>query len=67
MVDASARSREIKERLAIARDNLRQLNEQAAAYSGAADEERGAQRIADQEDEISRLSAEYAKLTNGEA
>lgn len=36
-------------RIAIARDNLRQLTEQAAAYSGAADEERAADRIAEQQ------------------
>lgn len=36
-------------RIAIARDNLRQLTEQAAAYSGAADEERSADRIAEQQ------------------
>jgi uncharacterized protein involved in exopolysaccharide biosynthesis len=65
MTDKSPRLREIEERLDIARDNLRQLNEQAAAYSGAEDEERAAQRITDQEDEIARLNEEYAKLTNG--
>ncbi|WP_127089999.1 hypothetical protein [Aquabacter cavernae] len=36
-------------RIAIARDNLRQLTEQAAAYSGAADEELAADRIAAQQ------------------
>jgi hypothetical protein len=46
---------EIDERLAIARDNLRQLVEQAAAYSGAADEERMTSRIAEQEAEVEQL------------
>ena len=53
---------EIEERLSIARDNLRQLTEQAAAYSGARDEELVAQRISDREDEISRLTKERAEL-----
>jgi hypothetical protein len=53
---------EIEERLGIARENLRQLTEQAAAYSGAKDEELAAQRIKDQEDEISRLTKLRAEL-----
>ena len=40
---------EIDERIAIARENLRGLVEQAAGYSGAADEQLISQRIADQE------------------
>jgi hypothetical protein len=47
---------QIDERLAIARDNLRQLVEQAAAFSGAADEERMTARIAEQEAEVARLT-----------
>lgn len=46
---------EIDQRLAIARDNLRQLVEQAAAFSGAGDEERMSTRIAEQEAEVGRL------------
>ena len=38
MVDA-ARLRELDQRIAAIRDNIRQLVEQAAAYSGAADED----------------------------
>lgn len=64
MTSPSARLREIEQRLAIARDNLRQLTEQAAAYSGGGDEERVAQRITEQEDEITRLKEEYAKLSS---
>ncbi|BAF87457.1 hypothetical protein AZC_1459 [Azorhizobium caulinodans ORS 571] len=45
-------------RIAIARDNLRQLTEQAAAYSGAADEERAADRIAEQQAELDALLKE---------
>lgn len=47
---------EIDERIATVRENLRQLVEQAAAYSGAADEELAAQRISDQEEELERLT-----------
>ncbi len=46
---------ELDTRIAIARENLRELIEQAAAYSGAADEERNADRIADQEEKLAAL------------
>ena len=46
---------EIDRDIAIVRDNLRDLTEQAAAYSGAGDEERAAQRIADQEARLADL------------
>lgn len=46
---------EIERAIQIVEDNLRQLQEQAAAFSGAADEERNAARIADQE--ASKLEA----------
>jgi hypothetical protein len=42
-------------RIAIARDNIRQLIEQAAAFSGAEDEDRNADRIAQQTEELERL------------
>jgi hypothetical protein len=48
---------EIQERLEIARENLRQLTEQATAFSGAADEERNSDLIAEQEAEIDRLKS----------
>lgn len=48
---------ELNDRIAILRDNIRQLTEQAAAFSGAADEERAANRIAEQQDELDRLIA----------
>jgi hypothetical protein len=54
---------EIDDRIAIVRDNLRQLSEQAAAQSGAADDERAAQRIAEQEAELTRLKEQREKLT----
>ena len=37
------------------RDNIRQLIEQAAANSGAGDESRNADRIAQQQEELERL------------
>jgi hypothetical protein len=46
---------DIEERIAITRDNIRELIEQAAAYSGAEDEERNADRLAQQNEELDRL------------
>ena len=49
---------ELNDRIAILRDNIRQLTEQAAASSGAADEERASARIAQQQDELDGLIRE---------
>jgi uncharacterized small protein (DUF1192 family) len=49
---------ELEDRIAIVRDNIRQLIEQAAAYSGGADEARNADRIAQQSEELEKLSKE---------
>lgn len=46
---------ELDQQIAIVRDNIRQITEQAAAQSGAADEARNADRIADQQAELDRL------------
>jgi hypothetical protein len=46
---------ELDERIAIIRQNINELIEQAAAYSGAEDENRNADRIAQQEQELPRL------------
>jgi predicted ATPase len=46
---------EIEKRIQVVEDNLRQLQEQAAACSGAADEERNANRIAGQEAKLAVL------------
>jgi len=46
---------ELERRIAIIRDNIRQLVEQAAAFSGAEDEARSADRIAQQTEELERL------------
>jgi len=46
---------ELDAEIAAVRDNLLELTEQAAAQSGAADEERAAGRIAQQEELLARL------------
>ena len=46
---------QLEQRIAAVRDNIRQLIEQAAAFSGAEDEERNAGRIAQQNEELERL------------
>ena len=46
---------ELDDRIAITRDNIRQLVEQAAAFSGDRDESRNADRIAQQSEELERL------------
>jgi CYTH domain-containing protein len=53
---------EIEKRIQVVEDNLRQLVEQAAAYSGAADEERNADRIADQQARLDALLKEREAL-----
>ena len=53
---------EIEDRIAILRDNLRQLTEQAAALSGAADEARAADRIAAQQAELDQLIAQRDEM-----
>jgi hypothetical protein len=53
---------ELDNRIAVLRDNLLELVEQAAAYSGAADESRTADRIADQQAKLDALIAERDKL-----
>jgi hypothetical protein len=56
---------EIDERLSVVRDNLRELVEQAAAFSGAADEDRMAERIADQQAELDELTKQRDALLGG--
>jgi len=53
---------ELERRLAIVRDNIRQLIEQAAANSGAGDENRNADRLAQQQEELDRLTKERDAL-----
>lgn len=60
--DTSISRADLDDRIAMIRDNLRQLTEQAAAFSGAADEERAANRIAEQQDELDKLLKQRAAL-----
>ena len=53
---------ELEDRIAIVRDNIRQLIEQAAANSGAGDEARNADRIAQQNEELDRLVKQRDEL-----
>jgi hypothetical protein len=46
---------ELDERIAMIRQNINDLVEQATAYSGAEDENRTAVRIEDQQRELTRL------------
>jgi hypothetical protein len=57
---------EIEDRIRILRDNIRQLIEQAAALSGAEDEERNSDRIAQQNDELERLIRRRDELMKSE-
>lgn len=54
---------ELDREIAVVRDNIRQITEQAAAQSGAADEDRNADRIADQQAELDRLLKLREELT----
>ena len=56
---------ELDNRIAVLRDNIRQLVEQAAASSGAQDDERTSERMAQQQEELDRLiKARDALLKN---
>ena len=53
---------ELDASIAAARENLRELVAQATAYSGAADEELSAERIAEQEARLDALKKQRAEL-----
>lgn len=53
---------EIDKRIAIIRDNIRELIEEAAAFTGAADDNRTADRIAAQETQLANLLREREAL-----
>ena len=61
MVD-SASAGTLKDRIAIVSENIRNLVEQAAAFSGASDEERSADRIAEQQELLDELLKQQAAL-----
>jgi uncharacterized small protein (DUF1192 family) len=60
--DNSLSLSELNDRIAIVRDNIRQLVEQAAASSGAQNEERTSDRIAQQQEELDKLIKERDSL-----
>jgi hypothetical protein len=62
MADIRPTLTELDERIAAARENLRELIEQAAAYSGAADEELMSERIANQEAQLKLLTEQRDEL-----
>jgi hypothetical protein len=55
MMNTTSSLSSIDSRIALIRDNIRQLVEQAAAYSGAQDEARTADRIDQQNKELEDL------------
>ena len=61
MADATTLE-DLDQRIAVIRDNIRELTEQAAAFSGAEDEARAAERIADQEQALAELLKERQSL-----
>jgi hypothetical protein len=62
MTDLPLNLAQIEERIAAIRENLTELEEQAAAYSGGAVEELNAQRIADQEAQLELLTGQRDEL-----
>jgi hypothetical protein len=63
MLNASTDSvAEIEERISVLRENLRQLIEQGAAYSGAADDQLSSHRISEQEVELELLTKRRDEL-----
>jgi hypothetical protein len=61
MADAES-LQDLDQRIEVIRDNLRELTEQAAAFSGAEDEARAADRIADQQQALDALLEEREAL-----
>ena len=57
-----AKLTELEQRIRAVRENIRVLTEQAAAYSGAADEERNADRISEQDALLAKLLGEREAL-----
>ena len=62
MANTTLSLEELDRRIAIVRDNLRQLVEQAAAQSGASDDDRTSQRIATYEAELTQLKEQREEL-----
>ncbi|MET0307797.1 MAG: hypothetical protein ABW023_03730, partial [Sphingomonas sp.] len=62
MAQTDPELQQVEERIAQIEDNLRDLVEEASAYSGSGDEERASDRIADQERELETLKARRDEL-----
>jgi hypothetical protein len=56
---------ELDIRIMTIRENLIELTEQAAAYSGGADEDLASKRLAQQEEELARLTRQRDELVKG--
>ena len=61
-MDVTLSAAELDDRIAILRDNIRQLIGQAAAASGEQNESRTADRLAQQNEELDKLTAQRAAL-----
>jgi hypothetical protein len=63
VVAAATTTTDLDDRIAIVRTNLRELVEQATSYSGASDEERMSERIAEQEAKLALLIKQREALS----
>ena len=63
MADTDQTLADVEERIAILEDNLRDLTEQAAAYSGANDEDLSSDRIAEIEQLLDALKKQRDQLS----
>ena len=61
-MDENATLSELEAAIAAVHENIRTLIEQTAAYSGAADEERNADRIAEQQERLDELEQRRSRL-----
>jgi hypothetical protein len=64
MADIRLDIAELDERIMIVRENLSELIEQAAAFSGVGDDDLASDRIAEQEAELQRLVRQRDDLLN---
>lgn len=64
-IETSLSLTEVNDRIAILRDNIRQLIEQAAGASGAEVEERIAERLEQQNAELEKLEKARDAMTGG--
>ncbi len=62
MSDTNPALAEVEDQIGILEDNLHNLTEQAAAYSGAGDEDRSSDRIAELEQQLEALKKQRDQL-----